>query len=138
MVVVVKSPEKIDAKVKELVPKPRSKYVIENKGKLNDSVTIASMQACWILSTAPAIFSPSGAVKKNGTALADSMYAFIAASRLYGLFPFRLPCFLADQYPYGYGIGFPAHEKCCLLGPGRYYVHRRVFKYGQGSLAWAG
>ena len=84
-VVVVKIPEKIDAKVKELV-QSTLQYVSENKGALNDSVTI--LHADWLQTIyGSQDFQPIWSSEEKWNALADSLYAFVASSRLYGLFP---------------------------------------------------
>ena len=83
--VVVKIPEKIDEKVKELLP-TTLKFVLENKGKLNDSVVL---QHPGLLDTIYNMgnFQPIWSSDEKWNRLTDSLYAFIAASRLYGLFP---------------------------------------------------
>lgn len=84
-VVVVKIPEKIDAKVKELV-QSTLQYVSENKGVLNDSVTI--LHADWLQTIyGSEDFQPIWSSEEKWNVLADSLYAFVASSRLYGLFP---------------------------------------------------
>ncbi|MEO5595380.1 MAG: L,D-transpeptidase family protein [Chitinophagaceae bacterium] len=84
-VVVVKIPEKIDEKVKELL-QTTLRYIIENKGKLNDSVIL---QHPGLLDTLYNIgnFQPLWSSDEKWNTLADSLYEFVAASRLYGLFP---------------------------------------------------
>lgn len=84
-VVVVKIPEKIDAKVKELV-QSTLQYVTDNKGVLNDSVTI--LHTDWLQTIyGSADYQPIWSSEEKWNPLADSLYAFAAASRLYGLFP---------------------------------------------------
>jgi len=82
---VVKIPEKIDEKIKELLPTTLG-YVKENNGKLNDSVTIKyAGLADTIYGLAE--YRPIWSSNEEWTPLADSLYAFIADCRFYGLFP---------------------------------------------------
>lgn len=84
-VVVVKMPEKIDEKVKELLQN-NLQYITANQGKLNDSVTLQHTN--WLNTVyTTGSFQPIWSSEEKWTTLADSLYAFIAASRLYGLFP---------------------------------------------------
>jgi len=84
-VVVVKIPEKIDEKVKELL-QTTLHYVIENKGRLNDSVILLHAGLLdTIYSTAG--YQPIWSSNEKWNTIADSLYAFISTSRLYGLFP---------------------------------------------------
>jgi len=84
-VVVVKIPEKIDEKVKEVL-KTTLHYVVENNGKLNDSVML---QRAVLLDSLynTADYQPLWSSNEKWNTLADSLYAFIAGSRAYGLFP---------------------------------------------------
>ncbi|HTE09403.1 MAG TPA: L,D-transpeptidase family protein [Chitinophagaceae bacterium] len=84
-VVVVKIPEKIDEKVKELL-QTTLRYTMQNEGKLNDSVIL---KHTGLLDTIynTGSFQPIWSSDEKWNTLADSLYAFIAASRLYGLFP---------------------------------------------------
>jgi len=84
-VVVVKIPEKIDEKVKELL-QTTIKYVVENKGKLNDSVDLRQDGILDTIYTSGS-YQPIWSSDEKWNPLADSLYAFIAASRYYGLFP---------------------------------------------------
>ncbi|HTL07381.1 MAG TPA: L,D-transpeptidase family protein [Chitinophagaceae bacterium] len=84
-VVVVKIPEKIDEKIKELLPTTLA-YVKENNGKLNDSVTLrfaGLADTIYGMSS----YQPVWSSNEAWTTLADSLYAFISDCRLYGLFP---------------------------------------------------
>ncbi|MFT3933431.1 MAG: L,D-transpeptidase family protein [Chitinophagaceae bacterium] len=83
-VVVVKTPEKIDEKVKELL-QSTLQYVTENKGKLNDSVSIRRSGLLDSFYSATS-YQPIWSSDEKWNSLADSLYAFIASSRLYGLF----------------------------------------------------
>ncbi len=84
-VVVVKQPEKIDEKVKELV-ESTVQYISENKGKLNDSVEILHPE--WLASVyGNNGFSPLWSSEEKWNLQADSMYAMVADAKLYGLFP---------------------------------------------------
>ncbi len=84
-VVVVKIPEKIDAKVKELV-QSTLQYVSENKGVLNDSVTI--LHTDWLQTIyGSGGYQPLWSSGEKWNPLADTLFAFVASSRLYGLFP---------------------------------------------------
>ncbi|MEO6313984.1 MAG: L,D-transpeptidase family protein [Chitinophagaceae bacterium] len=84
-VVVVKTPEKIDEKIKELLP-ATLKYVIESQGKLNDSVFLQHavlVDSIYNLES----YKPIWSSDEQWSSLTDSLYAFIASARSYGLFP---------------------------------------------------
>jgi L,D-transpeptidase YcbB len=84
-VVVVRIPEKIDEKVKELV-QHSLQYIIENKGKLNDSVTL--QHAEWVNTVySEEQYEPIWSSEEKWTPLADSLYTFIESVKNYGLFP---------------------------------------------------
>ncbi len=84
-VVEVKIPEKIDAKVKELL-QTSMRYVLENNGKLNDSVSLLRAGLVdTIYQTTE--YQPFWSSNEKWTPLADSLFAFIAGARSYGLFP---------------------------------------------------
>ncbi|MEP6747086.1 MAG: L,D-transpeptidase family protein [Bacteroidota bacterium] len=84
-VVVVKIPEKIDEKIAELLP-AIVQYVIQNNGKLNDSVVLLHADLVNKIYTA-GNFRPIWSSDEKWNPIADSLYALIRGAKLYGLFP---------------------------------------------------
>ncbi|MEP7277177.1 MAG: L,D-transpeptidase family protein [Bacteroidota bacterium] len=84
-VVVVKNPEKIDEKIAELL-QSSVQYIIANKGKLNDSVVLLHPNLVDSVYR-KGDYRPLWSSDEKWNSLADSMYAFIRDSKLYGLFP---------------------------------------------------
>jgi L,D-transpeptidase YcbB len=89
--VVVKNPDKIDVKESELI-ESTLKFLTDNKGKLNDSVTLKKADLLSKIYTANH-FEPLWSDKERWNSVADSLYNFIYFSKYYGLFPsdYHLP-----------------------------------------------
>lgn len=83
--VVVKNPEKIDVKESELI-QTTLQFITDNKGKLNDSVTLKRPDLLSKIYNANN-FQPLWSNRENWNSVADSLYHFIYFSKLYGLFP---------------------------------------------------
>ena len=83
--VVVKNPEKIDVKESELI-QTTLQFITDNKGKLNDSVTLKRPDLLSKIYNANS-FQPLWSNRENWNSVADSLYHFIYFSKLYGLFP---------------------------------------------------
>ncbi len=83
--VVVKNPEKIDVKESELI-QTTLQFITDNKGKLNDSVTLKRPDLLSKIYNANN-FQPLWSSRENWNSVADSLYHFIYFSKLYGLFP---------------------------------------------------
>ena len=84
-IVVVKNPEKIDVKESELI-QSTLQFIINNKGKLNDSVTLKKADLLSKIYTANN-YEPLWSNKEQWNSMADSLYNFIYFSKFYGLFP---------------------------------------------------
>lgn len=84
-IVVVKIPEKIDEKVKEVV-QTTLEYAANNKGRINDSVTLQHTD--WLNTIySGGAYQPLWSSEEKWNAMADSLAAFIGSCQLYGLFP---------------------------------------------------
>ena len=83
--VVVKKPEQVDEKASELLEK-FILYASENKGKLNDSVSLSQWELLKKIYDANK-YQPLWSEKEKWNTIADSLYRFIDSSKLYGLFP---------------------------------------------------
>jgi len=83
--VLVKTPEKIDEKVAELL-QTTVQYITQNKGKLNDSAVLLHPGLVnQVYSTGN--FRPLWSTDEKWNTIADSLYMFIRDAKLYGLFP---------------------------------------------------
>ena len=83
--VVVKKPEQVDEKASELLEK-FIKYAADNKGRLNDSVTLSQWELLAKIYSGNQ-YQPLWSEKEQWNLIADSLYRFIDSSREYGLFP---------------------------------------------------
>jgi L,D-transpeptidase YcbB len=93
--VIVKNPEKMDEKASDLLQKTLV-YIMENRGKLNDSVSLLQpdlLNKIYVANN----YQPIWSHEEKWNRAADSLYYFIYFSKLYGLFPsdYNLPSLMS-------------------------------------------
>ncbi|NII25614.1 L,D-transpeptidase family protein [Pseudoflavitalea sp. X16] len=82
---IVEQPEKFEVRVSDNLKKTLA-FIMDNKGRLNDTVLLANDSLVYSLYEKEN-FQSLWCAQENWSPLGDSLYAFIERSREYGLFP---------------------------------------------------